>query len=82
MPLGCCSDGATLVAMTVINYLGIRWAAFVQTLVTGLIIVAGIVLISGAALHGDAANAEPLVATKRNHLRLNLPVGQIVGGLD
>lgn len=50
-------------AMMVVNYFGIRTAAFLQTLVTVLILFAGLLLISGAAFNGDAANATPWIAT-------------------
>jgi amino acid transporter len=50
-------------AMMFVNYFGIRTAAFLQTLVTGLILFAGLLLISGAAFNGDAANATPWIAT-------------------
>jgi len=51
------------IAITWVNYVGIRTAAIVQTIVTGLIIFAGVVLISGAAFNGEAARAEPWLAT-------------------
>ncbi len=54
---------AGALAVTWVNYVGIRTAAFVQTLVTCLILLAGFVLISGAAIHGEAANAEPWLAS-------------------
>ncbi len=54
--------GAAIV-MTWINVLGIRVAAIVQSIVTGAILLAGLVLFSGAAAHGDLANAAPLIAT-------------------
>lgn len=46
-------------AVTAVNYFGIKTAAFVQAVVTSLIIVAGLLLISGTAINGSAANAEP-----------------------
>ncbi len=49
--------------MSLINYFGIRTAAFLQSLVTGLILFAGVLLISGAAFNGDAGNATPWIAT-------------------
>lgn len=54
---------AGAVAMTLVNYFGIRTAAFVQTVVTALILFAGILLITGAALNGNAENAQPWLAT-------------------
>lgn len=41
------------------NYVGIRTAAFVQSVVTALILGSGLLLITGAGLQGSAANAEP-----------------------
>ena len=49
--------------MSLINYFGIRTAAFLQSLVTGLILFAGVLLISGAAFNGDPSNATPWIAT-------------------
>ena len=49
--------------VTWVNYLGIRTAAIVQTVVTGLIVCAGLLLFAGAAFNGDIANAEPWIAT-------------------
>lgn len=51
------------IAMTWINVIGIRVAAIVQSIVTGMILLAGLVLFTGAAAHGDLANATPLIAT-------------------
>jgi amino acid transporter len=50
-------------AVAWINVLGIRTAAFMQTLVTGLIILSGALLISGAATFGNLENTQPLIAT-------------------
>ena len=55
-------SGAAAV-VTWVNYLGIRTAALAQTIVTGLIICAGLLLFSGAAFNGQVANAEPWLAT-------------------
>ena len=55
-------SGAAAV-VTWVNYLGIRTAALAQTIVTGLIICAGLLLFSGAAFNGQVANAEPWIAT-------------------
>ena len=54
-------SGAAAV-VTWVNYLGIRTAALAQTIVTGLIICAGLLLFSGAAFNGQVANAEPWLA--------------------
>ena len=45
------------------NYVGIRTAAFVQSLVTLLIVATGLLLITGAAFNGSAAHAEPWITT-------------------
>lgn len=47
------------IVMTVINILGIRMAAFVQTVVTMVILLSGIALFTGGALHGEPANLQP-----------------------
>ena len=51
--------GATVV-MTWINIIGIQVAARLQMLVTALIMLAGLVILFGAALGGDAQNMQPL----------------------
>ena len=50
--------GALLV--TFVNYIGVKVSALVQTTVTGLILGAGVMLISGALFEGTAGNLEPL----------------------
>ena len=55
------SSAAALV--TWVNVLGIRTAAILQSIVTVLIVISGVLLISGAALFGDFENAKPLIAT-------------------
>lgn len=52
--------GAT--AITWVNYIGIRMAAIVQTVVTGVIFFSGVLLITGAGIHGDAGHATPWIA--------------------
>ena len=47
------------IVMTVINVLGIRTAARLQLLVTTMILLVGIMLISGAIAEGDPANMSP-----------------------
>jgi APA family basic amino acid/polyamine antiporter len=49
--------------VTCVNYVGIRMAAFVQTTVTILIVLSGVLLITGAAFNGEVQNAEPWIAT-------------------
>lgn len=60
------------IAVTWVNYLGISTAARVQALVTFLIFVSGIVLMSGAAVHGDTANAVPWIAEPASGILLVL----------
>ena len=50
------------IAMTVVNYVGIRTAAVVQNIVTGMIVAAGIFLIAGATTSGGIETARPFVA--------------------
>ena len=52
--------GATVI-MTWINVIGIRTAAFVQTTITGAILLAGVILLTGAFGNGEWSNAQPLV---------------------
>ena len=46
--------------MMAINYIGITTAALIQKLVTGLILVVGVLFITGALFTGEAANMTPL----------------------
>ncbi|MFB5663383.1 APC family permease [Alteribacillus sp. HJP-4] len=46
--------------VTFINYIGIKFAAFIQLLFTSLIVLVGLMLIFGSASNGSLANAEPL----------------------
>ena len=48
------------IVMTTINVLGIKMAAVVQTIVTLVILAAGVVLFTGAVVQGEASNLEPL----------------------
>jgi APA family basic amino acid/polyamine antiporter len=48
-------------AMTWVNYVGIRTAAFVQNVITLTILGAGLMLITGAAFAGERENLEPLL---------------------
>ncbi len=48
------------VIMTAINIIGIKTAARVQVLATGLILFAGLLIISGAAVNGNGENMAPL----------------------
>ncbi|MGB5624884.1 MAG: amino acid permease, partial [Woeseiaceae bacterium] len=51
---------AAAIVMTSINVIGIKTAARVQMLVTTLILLAGVLLISGALVSGHAENMRPL----------------------
>jgi len=46
--------------MTAVNVVGIKMAAVVQTAVTLVIVLAGVVVVSGALFNGSAANMQPL----------------------
>ena len=50
---------AATVIMTWINIIGIKFAARLQMLVTALILFAGLVILFGAAIGGDAQNMQP-----------------------
>ena len=50
------------IVMTVVNYVGIRTAAVVQNIVTGMIVAAGVFLIAGAATSGGIDTARPFIA--------------------
>ncbi|MDR5859977.1 APC family permease [Halomonas eurihalina] len=52
------------VAMTWINYLGVRTAALVQKVVTLLILVVGIMFITGALFEGNTTTLDPLFNVK------------------
>ena len=53
---------AGAVVMTIINLLGIKLAAIVQTIITLIIVFSGIVLFTGAAFHGSGPALEPTIA--------------------
>ncbi|SDI41492.1 APC family permease [Natribacillus halophilus] len=44
-----------------INYIGVKFASFVQLLLTLMIMIVGLMLIFGSAASGSLANAEPLL---------------------
>ncbi|MDA3128819.1 APC family permease [Aliibacillus thermotolerans] len=46
--------------VTVVNYIGIKFAASVQMILTMLIILVGIMLVVGTGFNGSFANADPL----------------------
>jgi amino acid transporter len=51
---------AGAIAMTLINYVGISFAAFVQTLMTGLIVLVGISFLTGSALFEFSGESAPI----------------------
>ena len=53
---------AGAIVMTLVNYVGIRTAAVVQNIVTGMIVAAGIFLIAGAATSDGMETARPFFA--------------------
>jgi APA family basic amino acid/polyamine antiporter len=58
----CISLTGTLV-MTIVNVRGIKTAAILQSIVTGAIFVAGLLLVTGAMSFGDLESAKPWFAT-------------------
>lgn len=48
------------IVMMLINFMGISTAALLQKLVTGLILVAGVLFVTGALFTGEGANMTPL----------------------
>jgi amino acid transporter len=46
--------------VTIVNYLGIKSAAFLQMVLTIVIMIIGLMLIFGGAINGEIANADPL----------------------
>ena len=54
--------GASLL-VAVINYIGVKFAAVLQTVLTMIMLIIGAVLLGGTAVNGSAANMEPLFAS-------------------
>ena len=48
------------IIITIINYFGVKTAAFFQMVLTTMIVLIGLMLIAGAGVNGDFSNAEPL----------------------
>lgn len=48
------------IAISIVNYLGIKTAAFLQGVLTVIITLVGLSLIGGSFVHGNIANAQPL----------------------
>ncbi len=75
------SSGAAI--MTWVNYRGIHTAAVFQTVVTVLIIAAGLLLATGSVLHGSASNAEPwIVSPATGILSVLIMVPAMLVGFD
>jgi len=51
------------IVMMAVNYLGISTAALLQKVVTGLILVAGVMFVTGSLFTGDSGNMQPLFAS-------------------
>ncbi|WP_240374763.1 APC family permease [Bacillus piscicola] len=49
------------VFVTAVNYIGVKFAASVQMILTVLILAVGVMLIFGSGMNGELANAEPLL---------------------
>ena len=60
------------VIVSAVNYVGIKTAAILQTIVTGMILACGLVLIFGASIQGELTNATPLSATPINGILIVL----------
>ena len=60
------------VIVSAVNYVGIKTAAILQTIVTAMIIACGLVLIFGASVQGELTNAAPLLATPTNGILMVL----------
>jgi amino acid transporter len=74
---------AAAVVMTTINVLGIRTAALVQSIVTGVILLAGVFLASGAVAFGSLENARPfVVAPATGVLTVLIMVPTMMVGFD
>lgn len=48
--------------VTAVNYIGVKFAAFLQTVLTMIITIIGLLLIFGTSFNGSIANAEPLLS--------------------
>ena len=60
------------VIVSAVNYVGIKTAAILQTIVTAMILACGLVLIFGASVQGELTNAAPLLATPTNGILMVL----------
>lgn len=71
------------VVMSLVNYIGIRFAAVVQTIVTIMFFLIGISFMTGTAISGDAANAGPLfVAGAAGTMSVLIMVPALLVGFD
>src|SRR5699024_1123377 len=48
--------------VTIVNYIGVKFAAFLQMVLTIIITIIGLLLIFGASFNGSIVNAEPFLA--------------------
>lgn len=48
------------ILVTIVNYVGVKFAAFLQTVLTIIIAIIGLMLIFGSGINGSAVNADPL----------------------
>ena len=60
------------VIVSAVNYVGIKTAAILQTIVTAMILACGLVLIFGASVQGELTNASPLLANPTNGILMVL----------
>ncbi|WP_110669626.1 APC family permease [Salinicola halophilus] len=51
------------IVMMIVNYFGISTAALLQKVVTGLILLVGVMFVTGSLFTGDAANMQPLFSS-------------------
>jgi amino acid transporter len=54
------------IVIAVINYIGVKPAAFVQTVVTILIVLVGVALLGGSIVNGNTSNMQPLLSNGRS----------------
>lgn len=71
------------IVMTVINVLGIRMAAVIQTIVTMVILASGVVLFTGAFVGGSTLHLEPLLGDEFSGiLKVLIVVPVLLVGFD
>jgi len=71
------------IVMTIINVLGIKLAAIVQTIITGLFFVVGVMFLAGALTNGSYSNTEPLLVDgMKGSLGVLIMVPALMVGFD